>query len=96
MGLQVSDVDDQWWAAEEAKWKAELDARREGDEVQAATRPATSPRQEAGGSGSLEEDICLRTQLILKLPEDQGTATSASFAPFLALLRLTRHILCPT
>ena len=63
--------DDQWWAAEEAKWKAELDARREGDEVQATTGPATSsPRKEA--SGSLEEDICLRTQLILKLPEDQG------------------------
>lgn len=58
---------DAWWTDEESKWKAELDARRETDELSAAPAPG-SPTD----SGTAEEDICLRTQLVVKRPEDTG------------------------
>jgi len=76
---QVHETDeDKWWQAEEAKWKEELKTRREQDglegEVDGNSDGMHTPAQNRSQQqdDDLENDICLKTQIVIKMPTDQG------------------------
>merc|ERR1712100_353419 len=72
---------DKWWAAEEAKWKQELASRRNEDASNNRDQHenvAFDETQSNEGYSQVddelehENDICLKTQVVSKTPEDQG------------------------
>lgn len=86
--------DDGWWAAEEAKWKAELTARRNSDDNNASAANGFEAVSDTNDSpvGNPEEDICLRTQLVVKLPEDEGLGVQLYTPKNLHGVRLTKIV----
>jgi len=67
--------DDSWWQSEEAKWKAELEDRRQEGQAQHQVH-STPPRAEiddvAGSVEDNESDICLRSQTVIRNESDSG------------------------
>jgi uncharacterized protein (DUF1330 family) len=79
-GAQGGEQDDAWWKAEEARWKAELEARNKAEGGGANDTSSTSS----------PEDICLRSQVVSKTPQDAGLGIQLFTPPDEQGVRITK------
>jgi uncharacterized protein (DUF1330 family) len=87
------EADDAWWKAEETRWKAELELRREnGQEGQPETFEPTESTEptETTAVGEGPEDICLRSQVVVKSPHDAGLGIQLVTPPTEQGVRITK------
>lgn len=82
--------DDAFWKAEEQRWKAELDARRTDGQQQVPAFDEDHQPQQPQEAESAPEDICLRSQLVVKSPHDSGLGIQLYTPPNEQGVRITK------